>query len=124
MLAFTTPTSALGCARACAPTSTAKSPRWRRRSVIARNTPRASLDAIAPAILIADDIYGEIARGGVGIVLSGVVGAFCVGLMMKGNMAEVRVLDIEPQVDRYYPCCVLTSSQFNHVHLIYRTGLL
>lgn len=42
------------------------------------------------AVLIADDIYGQIFAGGIGIIMSGVVGAFIVAFLIRGNMEQVR----------------------------------
>jgi hypothetical protein len=63
-------------------------------STTTRRRPRASLDlvapAVAPALLVAENLYGQIALGGIGIIGSGLVGAFCVALIARSNYDAVR----------------------------------
>lgn len=61
-----------------------------------RPSPRATLLPPPPAaldgllLLSASELYAQIARGGVGIIMSGVVGAVVVGFLMKRNYDYVR----------------------------------
>lgn len=42
-------------------------------------------------LFLAEEIYGEIARGGFGIILSGIGGAFIAALLIRSNYDEVSI---------------------------------
>jgi ABC-type xylose transport system permease subunit len=87
--AFATSPAVLSSVHARAPLRAAVLSRRQQRATAVRPVTRAALDALAPAVLLAEDIYGELARGGFGIIASGVVGAMIVGYIMQGSMDEV-----------------------------------
>lgn len=43
-----------------------------------------------PSLLLVDDIYGQIASGGLLIIASGVVGVIITGLLMSRNYEELN----------------------------------
>lgn len=61
----------------------------KKRCASRRMQPRAAL--LDPSgLVLAEDIYGEIARGGFGIILSGIGGAFIAAIIIRSNYDEVR----------------------------------
>ncbi len=56
--------------------------------------PRSMLQISEASILLAEDIYVRIAKGGVGIIMSGILGAVVVSFLIRKNYDVVRASDV------------------------------